>query len=113
MVGFANHLAGNHVVAQGHFEASLRYLASGSRWRAGHHLYDPTSALLIGMARCLLYRGQLGQSLHYARLAIEEAEKSGHPERLCPILIVIVPVYLALDDWQRLEECIAQLTDPV
>jgi len=65
------------------------------------------------MARCLLYRGQLGQSLHYARLAIEEAEKSGHPERLCPILIVIVPVYLALDDWQRLEECIAQLTDPV
>jgi predicted ATPase/DNA-binding winged helix-turn-helix (wHTH) protein len=111
MAGFANHLAGNHVVAQGHFEAGLRYLASGSRLRAGHHLYDPTSGLLVGMARCLMYRGELGQSLDYARLAIGEAEKSGDPERLCRVLIVIVPVYQALEDWLRVEECITQMTD--
>jgi predicted ATPase/DNA-binding winged helix-turn-helix (wHTH) protein len=111
MVGFANHLAGNHLVAQRHFEAGLRYSASGSRLRAGHHLYDPTSGLLVGMARSLLYRGVLDQSLDYARLAIEEAEKSDHPATLCRILIVILPVYLALDDWQRSEQYIAQLTD--
>jgi predicted ATPase/DNA-binding winged helix-turn-helix (wHTH) protein len=111
MVGFANHLAGNHLVAQRHFEAGLRYSASGSRLRAGHHLYDPTSGLLVGMARSLLYRGVLDQSLDYARLAIEEAEKSSAPAMMCRILIVIVPVYLALDDWQSSEQCIAQMTE--
>jgi hypothetical protein len=79
MLGMANHLAGNHLVAQTHFEAGLRHSASGSRLRAGHHLYRPTSFLLVGMARSLLYRGVLDQSLEYARLAIEEGEKSGLP----------------------------------
>src|ERR1700704_601101 len=43
MMGMANHLAGHHLVAQTHFEAGLRHSASGSRLRAGHHLYHPTS----------------------------------------------------------------------
>jgi tetratricopeptide (TPR) repeat protein len=111
MLGFANHLAGNHLAAQSHFEAGLRYSASGSPLRAEHHLYDPTSDLLVGMARALLYRGLLDQSFDYARLAIEEAEKYDHPATLCRILIVILPVYFALHDWQRSEQCIAQLTD--
>jgi hypothetical protein len=111
MVGFANQLAGNHLVAQRHFETGLRHSASGSRSRAGHDLYDPTSGLLVGMARSLLYRGVLGQSLDYARLAIVEAEKSSYPAMLCRNLIVTVPVYLVLGDWQRSEQRIAQLTD--
>jgi len=53
----------------------------------------------------------LDQSLDYARLAIEEGEKFGHPATLCRSLIMILPVYLALDDWQRSEQYIAQLTD--
>src|SRR6266699_2787017 len=109
MLGMANHLAGNHLVAQTHFEAGLRHSASGSR--SGHHLSHPTSFLLVGMARSLLYRGVLDQSLEYARLAIEEGEKSGLPTILCRSLILILPVYLALDDWRRSEQHIAQLTD--
>jgi predicted ATPase len=111
MLGAANHLAGNHPVAQRHFEAGLRYSASGSRLRAGHYLLHHTTLSLAGMARSLFYRGVLDQSLHYARLAIEEAEKSGLPATLCRTLILILPVYLALDDWQRSEQCIAQMTD--
>src|SRR5229473_1785429 len=63
------------------------------------------------MARSLLYRGVLDQSLDYARLAIEEGEKSGNPATLCRSLILILPVYLALEDWQRSEQYIAQLSD--
>jgi predicted ATPase/DNA-binding winged helix-turn-helix (wHTH) protein len=111
MLGAANHLAGNHLVAQSHFEAGLRYSASGSRSRAGHYLFHHPTLLLIGMARSLLYRGVLDQSLDYARLAIEEAEKSGNPATLCRSLILMLPLYLALHDWQRSERYIARLTE--
>src|SRR3984893_26942 len=111
MLGAANHLAGNHLDSLKHFESGLSHSASGSRFRAGKHLFHNNSLLLVGMARSLLYRGLLDQSLDYARLAIEEVEKSGHPAILCRSLSLILPVYLALDDWQRSEQYIAQLTD--
>jgi len=109
MLGAANHLAGNHLVAQGHFEASLRHSASGSR--AGHYLFHHTTLSLAGMARSLLYRGVLDQSLDYARLAIEEGKKSGNPATSCRSLILILPVYLALEDWQSSEQYIAHLSE--
>jgi tetratricopeptide (TPR) repeat protein len=109
MLGAANHLAGNHLVAQRHFEASLGRSASGSR--TGHYLFHHTTLSLAGIARSLLYRGLLGQSLDYARLAIEEGDKSGIPATLCRSLILILPVYLAVEDWQRSEQYIAQLSD--
>src|ERR1700722_4551301 len=107
MLGAANHLAGNHLVAQKHFDAGLRHSAS----RAGHYLFHHTTLSLAGMARSLLYRGLLDQSLDYARLAIQEGEKSGNPTTLCRSVILILPVYLALEDWQRSEQYIAQLSD--
>jgi len=109
MLGAANHLAGNHLDAQRHFETCLRHSASGSR--AGRYLFHHTTLSLAGMARSLLYRGVLDQSLHYARLAIEEGEKSGYPATLCRALILILPVYLALQDWQSSEQYIARLSE--
>jgi predicted ATPase/DNA-binding winged helix-turn-helix (wHTH) protein len=110
MLGAANHLAGNHLVAQKHFEAGLRHSASHARLRVGHHLFHHTSLLLVGMARSLLYRGLLDQSLDYARLAMEEGEKA-NPATLCRSLCLVLPIYLMLNDWQRSEQYIAQLTD--
>jgi predicted ATPase/DNA-binding winged helix-turn-helix (wHTH) protein len=111
MLGAAHHLAGNHPVAQEHFEEGLRYSASGWRFRAGQHLFHHTSLLLVGMARCLLFRGLFDQAQAYAKLALEEGEKSGHPATLCRTLSLILPVYLTLADHQLAERYITQLTD--
>ncbi|MEH2548445.1 putative ATPase/DNA-binding winged helix-turn-helix (wHTH) protein [Bradyrhizobium sp. AZCC 2262] len=111
MLGAANHLAGNHLLAQKHFEAGLRHAVSGSRLHAARYLFHHTTLLLAGMARSLLYRGVLDQSLDYARLAIEEGEKSELSATLCRSLILVLPVYLALEDWQKSEQYIVQLTD--
>jgi predicted ATPase/DNA-binding winged helix-turn-helix (wHTH) protein len=111
MLGAANHLAGNHIVAQKHFESGLSHSASGSRFRAGQHLFHHSSLLLAGMAHCLLFRGLLDQSLDYAKRAIEDGEKSDHPATLCRSLSMVLPVYLALADFRRSEQYIAQLTE--
>jgi predicted ATPase/DNA-binding winged helix-turn-helix (wHTH) protein len=111
MLGAAHHLAGNHLVALKHFEAGLCQSASGWRFRAGQHLFHHSSLLLVGMARCLLYRGLLDQSLDYAKLAIEEGEKSNHPATLCRSLSLVLPVYLAVADSRRSEQYIVQLTE--
>jgi predicted ATPase/DNA-binding winged helix-turn-helix (wHTH) protein len=111
MLGAAHHLAGNHLVALKHFESSLSHSASGWRFRAGQHLFNHSSLLLVGMARCLLFRGLLDQSLDYARRAIEEGENSNHPATLCRSLSLVLPVYLTLADFRRSEQYIAQLTE--
>jgi predicted ATPase/DNA-binding winged helix-turn-helix (wHTH) protein len=111
MLGAAHHLAGNHLVALKHFESGLSHSVSGLRFRAGQHLFHHSSLLLVGMARCLLYRGLLDQSLEYAERAIEEGEKSEHPATLCRSLSLVLPVYLALADSLRSEQYIAQLTE--
>jgi len=111
MLGAAHHLAGNHLVASRHFESGLSHAASGWRFRAGQHLFHHSSLLLVGMARCLLYRGLLDQSLDYAERAIEEGEKSNHPATLCRSLSLVIPVYLVLADSRRSEQYIAQLTE--
>jgi predicted ATPase len=111
MLGAAHHLAGNHLVALKHFESGLSHSASGWRFRAGQHLFNHSSLLLVGMARCLLFRGLLDQSLDYAKRAIEEGEKSDHPATLCRSLSLVLPVYLALADSRRSEQYIVQLTE--
>jgi tetratricopeptide (TPR) repeat protein len=63
------------------------------------------------MAHCLMFRGLLDQSLEYARLALEEGERSGHPATLCRSLSLVLPVYLTVADFPRSEQYIAQLTE--
>jgi tetratricopeptide (TPR) repeat protein len=111
MLAASNHLLGNHIIAQQHCESGLRYSESGSLLRAGQHLFHYTSFLLVGMARSLLYRGLLDRSLEYAKLAIEEGEKSGHPATFCRSVALIVPVFLTMADTKRSDKYIAELSD--
>jgi predicted ATPase/DNA-binding winged helix-turn-helix (wHTH) protein len=111
MLGAANHLTGNHLVAQKHFESSLGYARTTSRFPAGLRLFNHNSFALSGMARCLLYRGLLGQALDYAERAIDEASKSGYPATLCRALVLVFPVFLASGNAERSAQCVAQMTD--
>ena len=110
MLAASHHLLGNHLAAQLHCESGLRYLASGSRFRTGQHLFHYTSFLLVGMARSLLYRGLLDQSLDYAKLAREEGEKSGHPATFCRSLALVLPVFLTMADLRQSDQYIGELT---
>ncbi len=111
MLGAAHFLSGNHLVATEYFESGLTHSASGSRFRTGRYLFHDNSLLLVGMARSLLFQGFLDQSLDYARLALEEGEKSDHPATLCRSLSFVIPVYLAMADFRRSEKYIVELAE--
>jgi tetratricopeptide (TPR) repeat protein len=111
MLGASHHLAGNHLVALEHFQSGLRHTASGSRFRANQHLFHHSSLLLVGIARSLLFRGLLDDSVDYAKRAVEEGEKFNHPATLFRTLRMIVPVYFAMADSRRAAQYIAQLTE--
>ena len=111
MLGAASHLTGNHLVAQKHFESSLGYARTGSRFRAGLHLFNYVSFSLAGMARSLLYRGLLVQSLDYANRAIDEGKRSGRPAILCRALAMVFPVFLASGNAELSAQCVAQTAD--
>jgi predicted ATPase/DNA-binding winged helix-turn-helix (wHTH) protein len=111
MLGAASHLTGNHLVAQKHFESSLGYARTGLRFRAGLHLFNYVSFSLAGMARSLLYRGLLVQSLDYANRAIDEGKRSGRPAILCRALAMVFPVFLASGNAELPAQCVAQIAD--
>ena len=111
MLAASDHVLGNHLAAQQHCESGLRHLASGPRFRAEQYLFHFTSFLIVGMARSLLYRGLLDQSLDYARRAREEGKKSGHPATFCRSLALVVPVFLTMADLRRSDEYISELSN--
>jgi predicted ATPase/DNA-binding winged helix-turn-helix (wHTH) protein len=111
MLAASDHLLGNHIAAQRHCESGLRYLASGPRFRTEQYLFHYTSFLLVGMARSLMYRGLLDQSLDYAKRAREEGEKSGHPATFCRSLALVIPVFLSVSDLKQSEEYIGELSN--
>jgi len=111
MLGTAQHLIGNHGVAQNHFEDGLRHTAFGSRFRAGRDLFPYTSFSVVGLARSFLYRGLLDQALEYARLAMELAEKSDRPAALCRSIIMVLPVFLELEDVRHVDAYVTQVNE--
>jgi predicted ATPase len=111
MLAASDHLLGNHLAAQLHCESGLRYLASGPRFRTEQYLFHYTSFLLVGMARSLLYRGLLDQSLDYAKRAGEEGKKSGHPATFCRSLALVLPVFLTMADLKQSDQYIGELSN--
>jgi predicted ATPase/DNA-binding winged helix-turn-helix (wHTH) protein len=111
MLAASDHLLGNHLAAQLHCEAGLRYLASSPRLQTEQYLFHYASFLLVGMARSLLYRGLLDQSLDYAKRAREDGQKSGHPATFCRSLALVLPVFLTMADLRRSDEYIGELSN--
>src|SRR5260370_33197017 len=74
-------------------------------------MLDYVSSSLAGMARSLLYRGLLVQSLDYANRAIDEGKRSGRPAILCRVLVMVFPVFLASGNAELSAQCVAQTAD--
>jgi predicted ATPase/DNA-binding winged helix-turn-helix (wHTH) protein len=111
MLAASDHLLGNHLAAQLHCESGLQYLASSGRFRTERYLFHYTSFLLVGMARSLLYRGLLDQSLDYAKRAREEGKKSGNPATFCRSLALVLPVFLTMADLRQSDQYIGELSN--
>ena len=111
MLAASHHLMGDHLATQLHCESGLRYLASSPRFRTEQYLFHYTSFLLVGMARSLLYRGLLDQSLDYAKRAVEEGKKSGHPATFCRSLALVLPVVLTIADLRLSGQYIGELSN--
>src|SRR6266567_3523000 len=111
MLAASEHLLGNHLAAQLHCESGLRHLASGPRSRTELYLFHYTSFLLVGMARSLLYRGLLDQSLDYAKRAREEGKRSGNPATFCRSVALVLPVFLAMADLRQSDQYIGELSE--
>jgi predicted ATPase/DNA-binding winged helix-turn-helix (wHTH) protein len=111
MLAASDHLRGDHPAAQLHCESGLRYLVSGPSSRVEQYLSHYTSFLLIGMARSLLYRGMLDESLDYAKRAREEGKKSGHPATFCRSLALVLPVLLTMGDLKQSDQYISELSN--
>jgi predicted ATPase/DNA-binding winged helix-turn-helix (wHTH) protein len=109
MLATSDHLLGNHVGVLTHCEAGLQYLRSGSRLHNEQYPFHYASFLIACMARSLLYRGLLDQSLDYAKRAREEGKKSGHPATLCRSMALVFPVFLAMADLRQLDEYVGEL----
>ena len=111
MLAASDHLLGNHLAAQLHCEAGLRHLASGPRSRTEPYPFHYTSFLLVGMARSLLYRGLLDQSLDYAKRARDEGKRSGNPATFCRSLALVLPAFLTMADLRQSDQYIRELSD--
>ncbi|UPJ84771.1 winged helix-turn-helix domain-containing protein (plasmid) [Bradyrhizobium sp. 183] len=111
MLAASEHLLGNHLAAQLHCESGLRHLESGPCSRTELYLFHYTSFLLVGMARSLLYRGLLDQSLDYARRAREEGQRSGNAATFCRSVALVLPVFLAMADLKQSDQYIGELSE--
>src|SRR5467141_1518295 len=106
MLGQAYYLLGEHHRAQKHLERALYGSASLRRVNASQHLFDLRSRGLFVLARSHWFTGNLDRAVHYAAMAVDEAE---HPIALCRALVMTMPIYFWIDDLDQIEKTLSKL----
>ena len=109
MLGAAYCLRSDQLRAQEHLKRSLHGLPHLRRFHASQYLFDFRSSSLSVLTHSLFFSGNLDQAVHYAKMNIEEAARSGHPIGLFRALTHPMRLYFWVDDLEQIERSISKL----
>jgi predicted ATPase/DNA-binding winged helix-turn-helix (wHTH) protein len=109
MLGAAYCLRCDQLRAQEHLKRSLRGLPHLRRFNASQYLFDLRSSSLSVLTHSLFFSGNLDQAVHYAKMNIEEAGRSGHPIGLFRALTNPMRLYFWIDDLEQVERSLSKL----
>src|SRR5258708_2249370 len=109
MLGAAYCLRSDQPRAQEHLKRSLHGMPHLRRFHASQYLFDFRSSSLSALTHSLFFSGNLDQATHYAKMNIEEAERSGHPVGLCRALTNPMRLYFWIDDLEQIERSLSKL----
>jgi hypothetical protein len=113
MIGSSWHHLGDQISARRHMEHMLAHYPASPHW--SHIIrfnFDQSVAARDLLARVVWLQGLPDQALHRARIAVEEAETSGHDVSLCHALAQAgCPLALWTGDLAAAERYVAMLID--
>jgi predicted ATPase/DNA-binding winged helix-turn-helix (wHTH) protein len=109
MLGAAYYMHGEQRRAQSHLERALRSAPPLRRFNATQYLFDLRTTSLFNLTRSYWFTGNLDRAVGYAKMTIEEAERSDHPIALSRALILTMPLYFWIDDLQQVDKNLSRL----
>jgi predicted ATPase/DNA-binding winged helix-turn-helix (wHTH) protein len=111
MLGAAYCLRSDQLRAQEHLKRSLHGLPHLRRFNASQYLFDLRSSSLSALTHSLFFSGNLDQAVHYAKMNIEEAARSGHPIGLFRAHANPMRLNFWIDDLEQVERSLSKLED--
>jgi predicted ATPase/DNA-binding winged helix-turn-helix (wHTH) protein len=109
MLGAAHYMRGEQRRAQNHLERALQSAPAFRRFNATQYLFDLRTTSLFNLTRSCWFTGNLDRAVGYAKMTIEEAERSDHPIALSRALIFTMPLYFWIDDLQQVGQNLSRL----
>ena len=109
MLGAAYYMHGEQRRAQNHLERALQSAPPLRRFNATQYLFDLRTTSLFNLTRSYWFTGNLDRAVGYAKMTIEEAERSDHPIALSRALILTMPLYFWIDDLRQVEQNLLRL----
>jgi predicted ATPase/DNA-binding winged helix-turn-helix (wHTH) protein len=109
MLGAAYYMRAEQRRAQSHLERALQSAPPFRRFNAAQYLFDLRTTSLFNLTRSYWFTGNLDLAVGYAKMTIEEAERSDHPIALSRALILTMPLYFWIDDLQQVDKNLSRL----
>ena len=109
MLGAAYYMRGEQRRAQNHLERALQSAPPLRRFNATQYLFDLRTTSLFNLTRSYWFTGSLDRAVGYAKMTIEEAERSDHPIALSRALVLTMPLYFWIDDLEQVERSLSNL----
>src|SRR6185369_11182293 len=108
-LGAAYCLRSDQLRAQEHLKRSLYGLPQLRRFNASQYLFDFRCSSLSVLIHSLFFSGNLDQAVHYAKMNIEEAARSGHSIGLFRALTHPMRLYFWIGDLEQVEHSLSML----